>query len=196
MQHRHLHPNEIDLLLDGEVGFNVTPLRAHVDDCADCRARLSEAKVVTSALDNLPRYAPSSAFANRVLSRVQVVEPWHVALTSTALRFVPKSRPMRVVMAASTAAIALGVSSAAVWLAFRTDVALYLAGLANERIRFAVTSGLASFARTVFGPGAADALGSSSPAALAVGVAIVVVAAGSAALGLRALATASRRARE
>ena len=80
MQHRHLLPNEIDLLLDGEVGFGVAPLRAHVDDCASCRGRLAEARVVSDALDNLPRFAPAPAFTNRVMAHVQVVEPWHVAL--------------------------------------------------------------------------------------------------------------------
>jgi hypothetical protein len=196
MHHRHLHPIEIDLLLDGEVGFNVAPLRAHVDECAACRAKLADAKVVTSKLDNLPRMAPSASFANKVMAQVQVVEPWHVALTSTAKRLVPQSRPMRVVMAASAGMIALGISSAAVWLSFRTDVAMYIAGLANERIRTAVASGLGSFARNVFGAGAVDALGTQGPAALAIGLGVVVVAAGSAAYGLRALTLASRRTRE
>ena len=45
MQHRHLHPNEIDLLLDGEVGFGVAPLRAHVEGCAECRAKLDDAGI-------------------------------------------------------------------------------------------------------------------------------------------------------
>jgi hypothetical protein len=196
MHHRHLHPIEIDLLLDGEVGFNVAPLRAHVDECAACRAKLADAKVVTSKLDNLPRMAPSASFANKVMAQVQVVEPWHVALTSTAKRLVPQSRPMRVVMAASAGMIALGISSAAVWLSFRTDVAMYIAGLANERIRTAVASGLGSFARNVFGAGAVDALGTQGPAALAIGLGVAVVAAGSAAYGLRALTLASRRTRE
>jgi hypothetical protein len=51
MQERHLLPNEIDLLLDGEVGFGVSPLRAHVDDCATCRSRLADARVVVEALE-------------------------------------------------------------------------------------------------------------------------------------------------
>jgi hypothetical protein len=196
MQHRHLLPNEIDLLLDGEIGFGVAPLRTHVEECVDCRARLADAKTVTSALDNLPRFAPSSAFATRVLSQVQVVEPWHVALTSSVTRLVPRTGPMRIVMAASAGAIAVGLSSAAVWLSFRTDVAMYLAGLANDRIRVALSTGFGAFARTVFGSGAIDALSTQGPAALGVGIAVVVIAAGSAAFGLRALTVAARRTRE
>ena len=46
MKHRHLLPNEIDLLVDGEVGFGVAPLRAHVRECAECHAKLDEAREV------------------------------------------------------------------------------------------------------------------------------------------------------
>ena len=55
MQHRHLLPNEIDLLLDGEVGFGVAPLQAHVAACEDCQARLARSRKVVHALEDLPR---------------------------------------------------------------------------------------------------------------------------------------------
>lgn len=196
MQHRHLLPNEIGLLLDGEVGFGVTPLRAHVDDCAPCRGRLAEARVVSDALDNLPRFAPAPAFANRVMAHVQVVEPWHVALSAATSRLIPKTASMRVVMAASASLVAVGISSAAVWLAFRADVAIYLAEAADQRARETITAALGALARSVFGAGAIDALGVQGAPALAVGGLVVMVAAGSAALGLRALTLASRRTRE
>lgn len=196
MNHRHLLPNEIDLLLDGEVGFGVAPLKAHVGDCAECRARLKAASAIVDALDDLPRFAPAPSFANRVMAGVQVVEPWHVAVVGAAGRLVPKTTPMRAVMAVSASVVALGVSSATVWLAFRADVALYLAGLADQRVRELATTGFASFARTVLGAGALDAIGTQGPVALAIGGAVVLVAAGSAALGLRAVASASRRAQE
>ena len=57
MNHRHLLPNEIDLLLDGEVGFGVAPLRAHVDGCEDCQARLARSRKVVDALEDLQRRA-------------------------------------------------------------------------------------------------------------------------------------------
>ena len=38
LHHRHLRPDEIDLLLDGEDGFGVAPLRAHVESCSSCQA--------------------------------------------------------------------------------------------------------------------------------------------------------------
>jgi len=196
MNHRHLLPNEIDLLLDREVGFGVAPLKAHLENCVECRTQLDDARVIVDALDDLPRFAPAPSFSNRVMAGVQVVEPWHVALTAAAVRLVPKSTTMRVVMAASASVIAVGVSSAAVLLAFRADVAMYLAGLADQRLRELTGAALRSFVESVLGTGAADAIRAQGPAALAVGGVVVLVAAGSAALGLRAVAAASRRAQE
>ncbi len=196
MQHRHLLPNEIDLLLDGEVGFGMTPLKAHAESCADCAARVTDARRITAALDDLPRFAPAPSFANRVMAQVQVVEPWHVALTTTAMRLVPKTTPMRVVMAATASLLAVGISSAAVWLAFRADVAMYLAGLADEQLRQTLSAGAASLAAAIFGNGAATALATQGTAAVVAGMSVLVLGAGAAMLGLRALASASRRARE
>ena len=196
MNHRHLLPNEFDLLLDGEVGFGVAPLKAHVDECADCREQLDRARIVVDALDDLPRFAPAPSFTNRVMADVQVIEPWHVAMIAGASWLVPKSAPMRIVMAASASVIALAVSTAAVWLAFRADVALYIAGLADQRARALVTSSLSDFAQSVFGAGAVDAVRAQGTMALAVGGAVLLVAAASAALALRAVASASRRAQE
>jgi len=196
MHHRHLLPNEIDQLLDSEVGFGVAPLRNHIDECTDCRSRVDDARRIVEALDRIPRFAPAPSFANRVMAEVQVIEPWHVALTTAAMRLVPRSTSMRVVFAASASVVAVAVSSAAVWLAFRGDVAMYIGGLAGERVREALTSAARSLIGSVLGSGAVDAIGTSGAAAIAVGAGVVLLAAGSAALGLRALALASRRSLE
>jgi hypothetical protein len=100
------------------------------------------------------------------------------------------------VRAASATLVGLGVASAAVWLAFRTDVALYLAGQVDAQLRHGVAEWLGAAARSLFGAGAVQALGGSSSAALAVGAGVVGVAGMAAVLGLRAFASASRRARE
>ena len=76
MQQRHLLPNELDLLLDGEVGFGVAPLRVHAADCPACRARLADARVVVDALEGLPHFAPTARFTDQVMAQVQVIEPW------------------------------------------------------------------------------------------------------------------------
>lgn len=196
MNHRHLLPNELDLLLDGEVGFGVSPLRAHVDACAECRARLDEVRIVVEALDDLPRFAPAPSFADRVMANVQVVEPWHVALVAGAQRLVEKTTPMRTVMAATASVVAVAISTAAVWLAIRADVAMYLAGLADERLRAWAGATARTAAQAVFGAGALDALAAQGPAAFVGLVAVVAASAGGAALGLRSLAAAARRTQE
>ncbi|MDA1080870.1 MAG: hypothetical protein O2973_04200 [Gemmatimonadetes bacterium] len=196
MNHRHLLPNEIDLLLDSEVGFGVAPLRAHVEECAPCRAQVDEARAVVEALERIPRFGPAPSFANRVMADVQVIEPWHVALTAAVSRFIPRTTGMRVVFGVTASLASIAISSAAVWLAFRGDVAMYLAGLIDERLRATLTAGAASAVRGLLGSGAIEAIGAQGMAAVAVGTAVAVVAAGSAALGLRAMASASRRSRE
>ncbi|HEY2849010.1 MAG TPA: hypothetical protein VGI97_03975 [Gemmatimonadaceae bacterium] len=196
MQHRHLLPNEIDLLLDGEAGFGVAPLQAHVAACEDCQARLARSRKIVHELEDLPRLAPRPQFADRVMAQVQIVEPWHVALAETARRFVPQSARMRVVMAATASAAALVLTSGAVWLALHADLAIYSFNLAAGRARGALVELGTSVVGTAFGQGGLDALRSSGLRGLALGTGVMVVAVGGAAFGFRALASSSRRSRE
>jgi hypothetical protein len=196
MQHRHLLPNEIDLLLDGEIGFGVSPLRAHVDECEACRARLGDARVVVDALERLPHFAPPMRFANQVLAQVQIVEPWHVAAIDAARRLVPRSAPMRIVMAASATVMAAAVSASAVWLGFHADATLYAINLAMGRARAALVNGAAGVIGDAFGQAGLDVVRSSGLTGLAISAGVVLVAVAGATFGFRALATASRRFRE
>ena len=113
---RHLLPNEIDLLLDGDAGFGLTPLRAHVRQCEQCRAEVEAAQEVFALLGEMPHFAPDPGFAGRVMSQVQVFEPWHVTLRDTVLGLVPRSRPMRVLAGAGALVTALVVSAASIAL--------------------------------------------------------------------------------
>ena len=79
MNHRHLLPDEIDQLLDDEVGFGAAPLKAHIAECDDCRGRLDDARAVTALIEKLPHLAPSHRFSERVMGEVQPFVPWHVA---------------------------------------------------------------------------------------------------------------------
>jgi hypothetical protein len=196
MNHRHLLPNEIDLLLDGEVGFGVAPLQAHVAACEDCQGRLARSRRVVDALEDLERFAPKPHFADRVMAQVQIVEPWHVAMLDTARRFIPQSAPMRIVMAATASIAALALTSGAVWLGLHADLALYSFNLAAGRARGALMDAAASAIGTAFGQSGLDALRSSGLRGLALGAGVMVVAVGGATFGLRALASSSRRSRE
>lgn len=196
MQHRHLLPNEVDLLLDGEVGFGVAPLAAHVDECSACRARLADARLVVDALEDLPHFAPTLRFADQVMAKVQVVEPWYAVPLEGFRRLVPQSPAMRVVTATTATVAAATTSALALWLALRADAALYLFGLVTDRARNALVSGAAALAGQLFGQPGLDALRSGSLGGLALGAGLIVVAVGGATFGFRALATASHRARE
>jgi hypothetical protein len=196
MNHRHLLPNEIDLLLDGEVGFGVTPLRAHVDECESCRARLTRARMVVDVLEDLPHFAPTARFGDKVMAQVQVVEPWHIAALDMARRFVPQSVPMRTLVGATASAFALALTSGAVWLALHADLALYSFNLAAGRARSALVDGAASVIGAAFGQGGLDALRAGGLREFALGAGVMLVAVGGATFGLRALASSSRRSRE
>jgi len=199
MQHRHLLPNEIDLLLDGEIGFNVTPLRTHTDDCPDCEARLARARVIVDKLEHLPHFVPNARFADRVMQQVHIIEPWHVAALDTARRLVPQSRSMRVLMGATASVAAVLISGSAVWLAFRADVAMYAFHLATDRLRGALLTGVGHFVGDTFGQPVLDGLrtgGFAGFAGIAMGAGVMLAAVGLATFGFKSLATVSRRTRE
>lgn len=186
---RHLLPDEIDLLLDGEAGFGVAPLRAHVARCADCQMELEVARAVAAELDQLPLLVPSARFADRVMSEVQVFEPWHVALGDAARRLVPRSRPARVLAAAGGLSFATLLTAATLWIVTRVDVLALVGGVALERTQAASLALFGSVLAGVVGGGAATGVG------LALVSAVFILALVSAGLGLRLATAASRRRR-
>jgi anti-sigma factor RsiW len=196
MQHRHLHPNEIDLLLDGEVGFGVAPLRAHIDECLSCRRRFERGRVIVDALERLPHVVPNARFADRVMADVQIVEPWYVAAIEFAKQLVPRSRPMRWVTAATASVLAVAMSVSAVWLVIRADAALYVFNLVADRGRAALVSVAGVFIGDTFGQAGLDALRSGSMVEVAIGAGVLLAAVGGATFGFRALTAAARRVRE
>ncbi len=193
MINRHLLPNEIDLLVDGDVGFGVAPLRAHVRQCAECRTKVDDALVVVNALEEIPHIAPSSLFADRVMSQVQVFQPWHVAARDTVSAFVPRSLAARI--AAGTvgviAASVLGIVS--LWIGTRLDVLTLLSGTAFHRaqeVAVAIAEGLVGAA---FGPVALGVFRAMGTVGLLLSTIALAVAATAAVFGVRRLAAASSR---
>src|SRR5579863_2550516 len=110
MNHRHLLPDEIDQLLDGEVGFGVAPLQAHLRECEECRAAFEDERQVVEALEHLPRLAPTPEFGARVMAQVQIYEPWYIAVRDTVLGWLrplqPRSQPMRLALGGAALSIA------------------------------------------------------------------------------------------
>src|SRR5919107_5965084 len=135
MNHRHLLPNEIDLLVDGEAGFGVAPLRAHILECADCRERVDDARVVVDALESLPHFAPDARLADRVMAQVPVFVPAHVAARDSVFRWLPKAGPARAAAAVLGTSIAGMLTVAMLWLASRGDAVVFATGLFAERVQ-------------------------------------------------------------
>ena len=191
---RHLLPDEIDLLLDGEAGFGVAPLKAHVRSCPECAAELESARLVVAELEALPHLAPSPLFAQRVMAQVQVFEPWHVALLDTMRRLVPQSRPARALAGAGAVSVASVLTLALLWLGARLDILTMLGGTALDRAQVAARGLLGDAIASALGDPAVGLLGSSAGIALL--AATFVIGLVVAAAGLRAVAASSRRIRE
>ena len=194
MNHRHLLPNEIDLLVDGEAGFGVAPLRAHILECGDCRERLEEARVVVDALESLPHFAPDSRLADRIMAQVPVFVPAHVAARDSVRRWLPQSSLARTAAAAAGTTVAGALTLAMIWLATRGDAVLFISGLLGDRVRAAVAGAARDLAVALLGESALTALQATG----AVGVTLLLLgflltAVGTVA-GIRRLATAGRRA--
>ena len=193
MNHRHLLPNEIDLLVDGEAGFGVAPLRAHVAECDECRARLDDARIVVDALESLPHFAPDSRLADRVMAQVPVFVPAHVAARDSVTRWLPQSGPARAAAAIVGTSLAGLLTVAMVWLASRGDAAIFATSLFADRVQSLVMGTARDLAFSLLGESAVSAIQASGMLGVTLLVLGFLGTAVGTILGLRRLATASSR---
>lgn len=192
MDHRHLLPDEIDLLLDGEEGFGVTPLKAHLAQCAGCRAEFEAQREVALALESLPHFTPSPWLAERVMSQVQVFEPWHVTLRDRVTALLPRSQGGRALVFGTGGVMAITMSFLTVWLAHRADAVLFLAALVGQRLRESVAGGVNDAVVATVGQGAASTVASNGLAGVAIALSVLALAVLGTAFGLKSLASAAR----
>jgi len=193
VNHRHLLPNEIDLLVDGEAGFGVAPLRAHVAECDECRARLDDARIVVDALEDLPHFAPDSRLADRVMAQVPVFVPAHVAARDSVTRWLPQSGPARAAAAVIGTSIAGLLTVAMIWLASRGDAAIFATSLFADRVQSLVIGTARDLALSLLGESAVAAIQASGMLGVTLLVLGFLGTAVGTILGLRRLATASSR---
>lgn len=190
--HRHLLPNEIDLLLDEESGFGVQPLREHVRECADCRVRLSEAREVVTALAEIPLFAPRVGMADRVMAQVPVFVPWHVAARDAVTQWMPTSPTARALAATLVAIVGSLVTGLTLWIATRGEMLAMFTGLLGERARSTASDAAADVVVALFGPQVVDAVQQVGPIGIALAAGGFLVASLATVLGLRLIATSSR----
>ncbi len=188
---RHLLPEEIDLLLDGEVGFGTPPLKAHARSCSACSSELESARALVRQLEHLPHLAPSPLFAGRVLSRVQLFVPWHVALADAVRGLVPESRPLRVAAAAIFATIAVALTVISVWMFTRIDAVMFAADLVLERVRSAAFGAIGGAMSALFGEAARPLLAGGAMG-LAMAALLLLVTGATAATMMRVAAVRAR----
>jgi hypothetical protein len=195
MNHRHLLPDEIDLLIDDEVGFGVNPLRGHLRECAACRTQVEDARLVVDTLEDIPHFAPSHTFADRVMSQVPVFVPWHVAARESVVRWLPQSRPARIAVAAVATSMASLLTVAILWIATQTDALQLASGLAGNQARGVVFDAGQQVLATVFGDQMFLIIQHTGTLGIAAALLGLAAAAGGSIAGLRALAVASSRRR-
>jgi hypothetical protein len=193
VNHRHLLPNEIDLLVDGEAGFGVAPLRAHVAECDDCRARLEDARVVVDALEALPHFAPDSRLADRVMAQVPVFVPAHVAARDSVAQWMPRSAPARVAAAVVATSVAGLLTLAMVWLASRGNAVMFVTGLFTDRFQRLVLGTVRDVALALLGESAVAAIQASGTLGVTLLVLGFLGTAVGTVLALRRVATAASR---
>jgi len=191
MNHRHLLPDEIDLLLDDEVGFGVNPLKAHIRDCADCRAKVDEARSVVEALEDLPHLAPSHDFTNRVMAQVPVFVPWHVTARETIAQYIPRSSAARLALAALATSVASILTVAILWVATQTDALVVASSAAGDQVRGVVFEAGRAILATVFGDQMFAIIQRTGSIGIIAAILGLFAATGASIAGLRALATAS-----
>lgn len=196
MNHRHLLPDEIDLLLDDdEVGFGANPLKAHVRDCTECRAQVDEARFIVESLEDLPHFAPSHSFANRVMAQVPVFVPWHVSLRQTIAQYIPQSRSARLALGGLATAVASVLTVAILWVTTQTDVLVVASGAAGDQVRGLVYQTGSAILSTVFGDQMFAIIQSTGRIGIIAALLGMAAATAGSIAGLRALATVSSRRR-
>ena len=188
---RHLLPDELDLLLDGETGFGVQQLTAHLRDCARCREELDALRVFVMDIETLPEIAPAGGFADRVMHEVHLFEPWHVAIRTSVEEWMPSSPIARIAAGAALTGAATLVTGAAAWGWAHRDATLFVGGMVTERARQGLFASLSAGAHGLVGP-LGETFGTGLPL-VGVAGATLLAGAGLGFLGLRAVAARARR---
>ncbi|HEV8362714.1 MAG TPA: hypothetical protein VGQ52_04290 [Gemmatimonadaceae bacterium] len=195
MEHRHLLPDEFEDILDGDAGDDAPALRDHLDTCADCKAELTRRSELSRELEHLPHLGPAPLFSYRVMSQVQVFEPWHVALRDSVRRLVPQTKAARWIGGVTAVMIAAVMTMAGIWAALNTESAWLFAEVGVKRVRAGVLGSIKGALETVFGRDALNALEGTGMMGTLIAASIVIGVILVAAIGFRVVALASRRRR-
>src|SRR5688572_24252164 len=114
----HLSPDDVELWLSGILDAERT---RHLDSCPECFDRAQAEREIVEQLAILPALAPTDGFADRVMARVTVADPY--ALRSLRQRVFASRRSMA--LAAGLALALVGSMAASVaWSLANQDLLL------------------------------------------------------------------------
>ena len=128
----HLSPDDIDALLASDARAYA---HDHLEACADCAARYAAERDVVARLATLPLVAPPADFADRVMARVTLPDPFALHSLGGSRRRLFASR--RALAAAASVVLVLGAAMAAsiAWsLGNRETIAAAGTWLGNEAV--------------------------------------------------------------
>jgi hypothetical protein len=194
MNHRHLLPDEIDRFLD-DAHLGDQSLTVDVWDCDECRAMIEQAQFVVDTLEDVPHFAPSHTFADRVMSQVPVFVPWHVSARDTVQRWLPQSRTARIAVAVVAIFTTSLATIAIIWLGSQADLVTLASGAMESRIQGAVLDVARTILAGLFGDQTFTIIQRGGTTGLAAALLGLGTAAVGSVIGLRALATAASRRR-
>src|SRR5262245_45655104 len=66
---RHFTADDLDAFHSASLSETA---RTHLDECAECRALVSQDRALVAALEKLPSFEPATGFADRVMAQVRI----------------------------------------------------------------------------------------------------------------------------
>jgi ABC-type amino acid transport substrate-binding protein len=130
--------------------------------------------------------------SDRVMARVPVFVPWHVAARDTVMQWAPQARPLRLAAMVVGTTVASLLTVATLWLVTQGDLVALAAGLAGERVRGLVGDAAQELAAALFGEQFLVLLQQTGILGAALAALGFIAAATGAVVGLRALASSNR----
>ena len=125
MNERMLHPTTDILEAYAEGGLEAADgavVHSHLLACHRCDSVVVEWRSLFHALAHLPRLAPSRGFAERVMARVRIAQPWHARATAAVTRLLPRSTRGWALAAAFLALPVLAGGTLMAWLLSKSYV--------------------------------------------------------------------------
>jgi len=108
----HLSADDFDAWLAGALAPDAV---AHLAGCPDCQERASSEREIVALLSALPLMSPAAGFADRVMARVAVPDPFAIRSLQTVRRRLFATRRSAVLAAGVLVLVAGSMTASIVW---------------------------------------------------------------------------------